>query len=207
MDDDESAPLDAAREQEYPPETIEQRRSELEAFFGTSLESYPAIVNKFMGQNSERMIDNAIAWLTSPRTGSDEHVTSEREDQQGAQIRGEEGGRPDGATEGVKEEEREARETKTKLALLQRIERIVGLGQDPLRELVGKEGFRVISSDVNMRREDLTWLTQNYDTIKSTFLLSTFSKKVPQGRFRAEGNRLFKLTLRRPTRANGTRSS
>jgi hypothetical protein len=142
-----------------------QRRKELEEFFGCSLEPYPALVHKFAAKNAERAIDNAIVWLTMPPQ-KDQHQGGEKSESEAESLK-------------AKSEETKAMaERREKVALLRRIEGIVGLGDDPLRELMEKGGFRVFSSDVSLRREDLDWLIHHYDEIKSAFLLSTFSKKV-----------------------------
>jgi len=162
------------------------RKKELEAFFGTSLESFPAIADRFQCKNSEHVIDNAIIWLTMRE--SEKESTAEREPQAASPNR-EQGAKKAGACKVEKKEEEEgsnpteemerlANERRNKVMLLRRIETIVGLGKDPLRELLAQGGFRVFSSDVSLRREDLEWLTRRYDEIKAAFLISTFSKKV-----------------------------
>ncbi|ELR19615.1 helicase associated domain containing protein [Acanthamoeba castellanii str. Neff] len=153
-----------------------QRRKELEAFFGCSLEPYPALVHKFAAKNAERAIDNAIVWLTMP---------PQKDQQQGGEkSESDANKKSESEAESLKpksEETKAMAERREKVALLRRIEGIVGLGDDPLRELMEKGGFRVFSSDVSLRREDLDWLIHHYDEIKSAFLLSTFSKKVNKG--------------------------
>lgn len=152
------------------------RRKELEEFFGCSLEPYPALVHKFAAKNAERAIDNAIVWLTMPQH-KDQHQGGEKSESDAnkkSESEAESG-------KAKSEETKAMTERREKVALLRRIEGIVGLGDDPLRELMEKGGFRVFSSDVSLRREDLDWLTHHYDEIKSAFLLSTFSKKVNKG--------------------------
>lgn len=147
---------EAKKDQEISPETKEKRQRELEEFFGASLERYPGIIDKFGAKNSEQVIDNAIEWLA--RSAADTTNSDEQKIQSA--------------------DEQDVPERRRKVALLHRIESVVGFGEDPLRELMDKGGFHVFSSDVSMRREDLEWLTDHYEEIKSTFLLSTFSKKV-----------------------------
>jgi hypothetical protein len=156
-------------QQQAHDEDKAQRQRELEEFFGSSLEAYPALVHKFAVKNSERAIDNAFVWLSV----SSQHIGDAKLEKS-----------PEGCASAVppsteqQEETAAAKERRDKVALLRRVEGIVGLGDDPLRELMETGGFRVFSSDVNLRREDLDWLTLHYDEIKSAFLLSTFSKKV-----------------------------